>query len=262
MDIHSTAIISPDADLGDNIKIGPFSIIEENVVIGDDCELAANAQVRKGSKIGRDCYIGSGALIGADPHFVGFDRKICSGVEIGNHNEIREYVTIHRSIYEGKSTRIGAHNFLMNGAHVGHDCEVGDQNVMANNSLLGGHVQMGNYCFLGGSAAFHQFVRIGDYVMAQGKAGMSTDVPPYIIAAAGINRIAGLNIIGLRRAGFNAATRKEIKEAFAMVYQQNMSREEMLKATEQKEWSDPAKMFFDFFRGESKKGICLRLRNS
>jgi len=260
MEIHSTAIVSSDAVLGENIKVGPFSIIEEGVIIGDNCELAANAQVRRGSKIGNDCYIGSGALVGADPHFVGFDREILSGVVIGDHNEIREYVTIHRSIHEAGATRLGSHNFLMNGAHIGHDCEVGDHNTLANNTLLGGHVLMGSRCFLGGGSAFHQFVRIGDYVMAQGLAAMTKDTPPYVIAA-GFNRIGGLNVIGLRRGGFDSAARKEIKEAFATVYQQKLNRKDFLEVAGKRDWGDAANVFFDFIRQESERCVCLRLRN-
>ena len=261
MNIHPTAIISDKAELGENLQVGPYSIIEEGTRIGNNCEIAAQAQLRSGTVIGNDCYIGSGAVISADPQFVGFDREISSGVEMGDANLIREYVTMHRSIREGGCTRIGSHNYFMNGAHLGHDCEVGDHNILANNVLLGGHVTMGSHCFLGGASVFHQFVRIGDYVMAQGMAGMSTDTPPFAIAA-GVNGIAGINVIGLRRSGFSAAARKEIKEAFGMIYQKKMPTKEVVTHSKQRDWGDGAQIFFDFIEEESKKGLCLRLRRS
>jgi len=260
-DIHPTAIISSDAVLGKGVRVGPFCIIEEGVRLGNNCELAASAQVRRGSKVGNDCYIGSGALIGADPHYLGFDRDITSGVEVGHHNTIREYVTIHRSISEGGVTRLGSDGFLMNGAHIGHDCELGDHNVIANNCLLGGHVRVGSHCFLGGSGVFHQFIRIGDYVMAQGMVGMSHDIPPYVIAAE-INRIAGINVVGLRRGGFDSETRKEIKELFGLVYRKNLSPDELIGQTKNRTWSSPARKFIDFFEEKSKKGVCLRMRSA
>ena len=173
-DIHPTAIVAETAQLGEGVQIGPFAIIEEGAQIGDGTEF----QVRAHSIVGTDCFIGSGTLIGAEPHYIGFDRKTKSWVRVGDNNIIREYVMLHRSIEEDGKTILGDDNFLINGTHFGHDCIVGNSNVFANNVLLGGHVEMGNNCFLGGGSVYHQFVRIGDYVMAQGLAGTSKDVPP------------------------------------------------------------------------------------
>ncbi len=261
MYIHPTAIISDLATIGENFRAGPYSIVEEGVSIGDNCEIAAQGQVRRGSHIGNDCYIGSGAIISADPHYLGFDRELETGVVIGDRNTFREYVTVHRSIYESKSTQIGSDNFFMSGAHVGHDCQVGDHNVLANNVLLGGHVDLRNHCFLGGGAAFHQFVRIGDYVMAQGHAGMSHDVPPFTICA-GINGIAGLNSVGIRRAGFPAKDRKGIKEAFRRVYREHEGAKSVITLSKKESWGELAETFLSFLQEESKKGVCMRWRTS
>lgn len=258
--IHPTAIISPGASLGEDVSVGPYAIVEADTVIGARTRLDAHAQVRRGSVLGEDNRIGSGALIGADPQFHGFDPELLTGTRLGNGNVIREYVTIHRSIETNASTELGDGNFLMTGAHVGHDCIIGNQNTLANNVLLGGHVLLGNHCFLGGGAVFHQFVRIGDYVLAQGLAGVSLDIPPYTIAA-GINQVAGINAIGLRRAGFDASVRKEIKEAFRLLYRSGKSQPEVLEIASNTPHSPAAQAFFDFLSQKSKKGVCSKFGN-
>jgi len=260
MSIHPTAVVSPLATLGEEVVIGPYAIVDEDVIIGARTRLDAHAQVRRGSVVGEDNQIGSGAIIGADPQFHGFDSQSNTATRVGNKNVIREYVTIHRSIEEEGATLLGDENYLMTGAHLGHDCLVGSHNTLANNVLLGGHVELANHCFLGGGAVFHQFVRIGDYALAQGLAGMSLDVPPYTIAA-GINQIAGINAIGLKRAGFDGNTRKEIKEAFRLVYRTDRSIAEVLSDTCPESESPALRAFFDFLRKKSKKGICSKFGN-
>ncbi len=257
MSIHPTAIVSPDASLGEDVSIGPYAIVEEETVIGARTQLAAHAQVRRGSILGEDNIVGSGALIGADPQFHGFDPDLFTSTRIGNGNSIREYVTIHRSIESGEFTEMGNGNFLMTGSHVGHDCSIGDLNTLANNVLLGGHVRLGNHSFLGGGSVFHQFVRIGDFALAQGLAGMSLDVPPYVIAA-GINQIAGINAVGLRRAGFEVSERKEIKEAFRLLYRSGKSIAEVLRYVSDGHHCPAAQAFFDFLSEKSKKGVCSK----
>lgn len=261
MSIHPSAVIADSAEIGQNVMIGPFAVVEENTVIGEGSVLDAAAQVRKGSIVGKSCHIGSGALVGADPQFLGFDSTISSGVKMGDNNTLREYVTIHRSIHEGDSTILGNGNYLMTGAHLGHDCVIGNDNTMANNVLLAGHVTMGNNCFVGGGAVFHQFVRVADYVMVQGLGGFSLDLPPFVIGA-GVNYVAGINSVGLRRAGFDANARKDIKEAFRLVYRSGMGLKEALKEAENRDWADEAASFFDFFRQESKKGFCIRMEKA
>lgn len=257
MAIHPSAIVSPDARLGEDVEIGPYAIVEEGVQIGDGARIDAAAQVRRGSKVGKGCRIGSGAMIGADPQSIDFDLDTPSGAELGDDNIIREYVTIHRSTAENGMTVLGSGNYLMTGAHVGHDCRLGDGNTLANNALLGGHVTVGSHCFFGGGSVYHQFVRLGDYVMVQGLAGMSLDMPPYVIAA-GINYVSGINAIGLRRAGFGAAARKEIKEAFRNLYLTSKSVEDVLAEVEGAELLPETQAFYDFLREKSKKGVCIR----
>lgn len=260
MSLHPTALISDNADLGSNVTVGPYAIIEEGVVVGENCMIAAAAQLRRGTRIGKNNKIGSGSILSADPQSVTFDSTTESGVEIGDDNELREYVTIHRSTEEGNSSRIGNGNYLMTGAHLGHDSIIGDENVMANNVLLGGHVTVGNRCFFGGGSVYHQFVRIGDYVMVQGLAGMSLDMPPYVIAA-GVNSVAGINSVGLRRAGFDGHARKEIKEIFRQLYREGKTIPDLLSEIEGKEVIPEMELFFQFLRDPSKKGVCVRFGN-
>lgn len=260
MPIHPQALVSPDAEIGEQVEIGPFAVVESGTVIGDRCVIEAAAQIRRGTRLGADCFVGSGALLGSDPQFRGFDRRTPSGVLIGNGNVMREYVTVHRSIHEGGSTRIGEENYLMAGAHVGHDSLVGHRNTLANNVLLAGHVQLGDQCFLGGGSGFHQFVRIGDLVMTQGNSGFSQDLPPYVVAA-DINVVIGINSIGLRRAGFSQEDRNLIRDAFRDVYLRPTPLAEVLRAADTREELSPAlSRFYDFLRGNSKKGLCVRSR--
>lgn len=258
MSIHPQAIVSPNAQLGSGVKVGPYSIIEEGTEIGDDCVIEAGAQIRKGSIIGRGCVIGAGAVLGSDPQFRGFDSSISSGIILHSGNVLREYVTVHRSTQEGAFTVVGSDNYLMVGTHIGHDSVVGDGNTLGNNVLLGGHVSLGSHCFLGGGSAFHQFVRIGDYAMSQGHSGFSQDLPPYLIGA-DINVIVGINAVGLKRSGFSPAERTEIKAAFREIYHGTNTIESILNDAEKRSGQNPAiDRFFAFFRESSKKGVCTR----
>ncbi|MAS92424.1 MAG: acyl-[acyl-carrier-protein]--UDP-N-acetylglucosamine O-acyltransferase [Verrucomicrobiales bacterium] len=261
MSIHPSAVIADSAQIGENVSVGPFVVIEEEVIIGDGCVLDAAAQLRRGTTLGSENHIGSGAIIGADPQVIGFDSNINGGVKIGNKNVLREYVTIHRSTSDGEFTVLGSSNYLMTGTHFGHDCIVGDNNTMANNVLLAGHVLMGNNCFVGGASVFHQFVRVADYVMVQGLSGFSLDLPPYVMAA-GVNYVAGINSVGLRRAGFDGNARKEIKEAFRMVYRSGKGLKEALEEAGNREWTNEAGAFFDFLHQKSKKGFCIRMEKA
>ena len=258
MKAHPTALISPEAELADDVEVGPYTVIEGPVRIGAGTRVGSHVCLRGDVRIGPGCQVGSGSILGADPQSVGFDPAIQSGVEIGEGNIIREYVTIHRSLYEGQDTRIGRHNFLMTGAHLGHDVIMGDHNVVANNCLLAGHVEIGHRCFLGGGSAFHQFMRIGDYVIVRGQSAFGLDIPPFVTAA-GVNRISGLNVIGLRRGGFDRDARAEIKKAFDLLYRSGLNLTQALSEADSRDgWSDHARLFIDFFRVQGRRGFCLK----
>jgi len=258
MAIHPTAVVDSQAQLGADVSIGPYAIVESGVSIGDGCEISGHAQLLGTVELGEGCRVGPGAVVGALPQDLSFDRSQPSGVTIGAGCDLREHVTIHRSTLPGVVTTLGERNFLMVGAHVGHDSQVGDDNVIANHCLIGGHVEIGNGNFLGAGAGFHQFVRVGDRVMVQGLTACSLDFPPYVMAAER-NRVFGLNSVGLRRAGFSKEARAEVKEVYKLFFRSRLRLQEALGTARERTWGPEASRFLEFVGGESRKGICLRI---
>ena len=256
-EIHPTAIVSASAQLGERVRVGAYSIVEGDTVLGDDSEVFPHAQILSGCRIGDKCRIGHGAVIGGAPQALNFDTATPSYVEIGAGNICREHVTIHRSMTEGASTRVGDGNFLMVGSHVGHDVIMGDHNVIANAVLLAGHVELGSHTYLGGASVFHQFIRIGDYCMAQGNASISQDIPHYTIVSQ-LNVLAGLNVVGLRRAGFSPAERREVKALYRLVFAGEGNVSQGVAAASERQWGEKASRFLDFVSNPSKRGFCSR----
>ncbi|MEI7955016.1 MAG: acyl-ACP--UDP-N-acetylglucosamine O-acyltransferase [Verrucomicrobiota bacterium] len=257
MTIHPSALISPEAELADDVVVGPFAVIEGPVKLAAGVVIGGHAWVCGDTWLGEGTRIGWGSVIGADPQDLGFDPACRSGLRIGAGNQIREYVTIHRSSKEGGNTTLGDGNYLMTGVHLGHDSLVGDSNVIANNVMFGGHVHLGNRVFLGGGAGFHQFLHIGDLVMVQGNAVVSQDVPPYCVVY-GNNQLAGLNTVGLRRAGFDAAARAEIKKAYGLLFTSGLTLYKALEEAVAMDWSPAARCLLEAVAKPSRKGIITR----
>lgn len=253
--IHPAAIIAATAHLAPDVEAGPCAIIEDGVRIGPGCRIAAHAQVLRGVSMGAMNVVDRGAVIGGNPQSLSFDTSLASRVRIGDGNIFREHVTVHRSAVENGETIVGNHNYLMAGCHLGHDAVLGDQNVLANHVLVAGHVTIGSHCFLGGGSGFHQFIRIGDLAMVQGNSSFSRDIPPFCTGYL-FNRIEGLNVVGLRRAGFDNAARLELKRAWAAAY---LSAPGPVKgaaaALEHGQWSDAAQKFLRFLAFPGPKGI-------
>lgn len=257
--IHPTAIVHPEAQLGEGVEIGPYAVIEGPASIGPRCRIAAHAIITGHVTMGSDNQIGHGAILGADPQDNAFDPATESRVEIGSHNRIREYATLHRGTAAGSATRVGDHCFLMAGTHLGHNAVVGDRVIIANNSLLGGHVVVEDNVFIGGGCVFHQFVRLGRNSIIQGLSALSKDVPPFLIACRR-NRVAGLNSIGLRRSGLSRQQRGEIKEAFRLLYKSGLNTAQALEEARKREWGAEGSEFFQFVANAKKRGICDDLR--
>jgi UDP-N-acetylglucosamine acyltransferase len=249
--IHSTAIIDPTAQIGSEVEIGPYSIIGPNVIIGEKCVIQSHVVLEQAVKMGAGNFIGHGTVIGSAPQDASFDPKTRSGVEIGSGNVIREHCTIHRGTGEGSATTLGDRNFLLAGAHLGHDSKVGNGVVMANDSLLGGHAQIGDGAFLGGGSMFHQHVRVGRLAMAQGRTTRS--VPPFITAVA--NFAIGINSVGLRRAGLSPAERAEIKRAFKVLYRSGLNTKQALEKAAEMKFELPARELFDFVASPGTRGF-------
>jgi UDP-N-acetylglucosamine acyltransferase len=253
--IHPTAIVDPNAKVGADVEIGPFSIIGPHATIGDKTVLQSHVVVEGEVAIGRGNFIGHGAVIGAPPQDLSFLPERKTKVEIGNDNIIREYCTIHRGSPDGSATKIGDKNFLMAGAHIGHNCVIGNNVIIANNCLLAGHVRVDDGAFLGGGSTFHQFMHIGRLVMVQGSSAFGKDLPPFVIAAER-NYVFGLNIVGLRRAGLSVNDRDEIKEAFKLIYLSGLNTSQAIEKAATMSVGAPAREFLDFVASSNKRGIC------
>jgi UDP-N-acetylglucosamine acyltransferase len=253
--IHPTAIVDSSARIADDVEVGPFSVIGPQVVIGNKTIVQSHVVIEGKVEIGTGNFIGHGAIIGAPPQDVSFSPERKTKVEIGNNNVIREHCTIHRGTAEGSSTRIGDRNFLMAGAHIGHNCEIGNNVIIANNCLLAGFVQVDDGAFLGGGSTFHQFMHIGRLGMVQGSSAFGKDLPPFVIAAER-NSVFGVNVVGLRRAGFNAKDRDEIKAAFKLVYQSGLNIAQALEKAATMKFGVPGREFLDFVANAKKRGIC------
>jgi UDP-N-acetylglucosamine acyltransferase len=253
--VHRSAIVDLKAKVGAHVQIGPFSIIGPDVTIGEKTIVLSHVVIEGEVVIGRANFIGHGAIIGAPPQDVSFSVERKTKVAIGNDNVIREYCTIHRGSPDGSATKIGDRNFLMAGAHIGHNCVVGNDVVVANNCLLGGYVHVDDGAFLGGGSTFHQFMHIGRLVMVQGSSAFGKDLPPFVIAAER-NSVFGLNIVGMRRAGLSTKDRDEIKEAFKLVYLSGLNTSQALEKAETMTFGAPAREFLDFVATSEKRGIC------
>ena len=253
--IHPTAILDPAAQIAAGVEIGAFSIIGPQAMVDEGTIVQSHVVIEGEVAIGRRNFIGHGAIIGAPPQDVSFSPERNTKVEIGDHNIIREYCTIHRGSPEGSATKIGDKNFLMAGAHIGHNCVVGNNVIIANNCLLAGHVWVDDGAFLGGGSTFHQHMHIGRLVMVQGSSAFGKDLPPFVIAAER-NSVFGINVIGLKRAGFSVQDRDEIKAAFKLVYQSGLNIGQALEKAAMMKFGRPAREFLDFVVNAKKRGIC------
>jgi UDP-N-acetylglucosamine acyltransferase len=252
---HPTAVIHPNAEIADNVEIGPYAVIEGAARIGAGCVIQAHAVIGGHVVMGESNLIGYGAVIGGDPQDFAFQSEVASEVRIGNGNRIREYVTIHRGTTEGSATVVGDHCFLMAGAHLGHNVRLGNHGIIANNSMLGGYVQVEDRVFIGGGCVFHQFIRVGRLAICQGASAFSKDIPPFTMAAER-NGVAGLNVIGMRRAGIGSEERAEIKAAFTLLYRSGMNVNQAVAAAAERSWNEEAQGFWDFVRAVEKRGLC------
>lgn len=226
--IHATALVDPGVQLGQEVTIGPFCVIDADVIIGDRTRVDAHARIHRHSCIGADNQIHSYAFVGGDPQHLKY-RGEPTLLEIGDRNIVREYTTLHRGTVEGGGvTRIGSDCLLMAYVHVAHDCVVGDKVIMANAATLGGHVQVGSKAVLGGLCAVHQFARVGDYAFIGGQAGISLDVPPFMIATGTPAKLYGPNVIGLKRQGFSLESVVNIERAYKIIWRSAKKRQDAL----------------------------------
>ena len=226
--IHPTAIVSPEAELGQNVSVGPHAIIEAGTVIGDNTEIGYHVVIAKGARIGANCRIFSGAVISTEPQDLKFEDEE-TFVEIGENTTVREYATINRATTHSYYTKVGKNCLIMAYAHVAHDCLLGDNVVIANSVNMAGHVIIEDYVGIGGMTPIHQFVKIGAHAFIGGGIRIPKDVPPYILAMGTPVTFGGLNSVGLQRRGFSAETLKKLKNAYKIIYRENLTQKEAIE---------------------------------
>ena len=232
--IHPTAIIEEGAEIGAGVEIGAYSLIGPEVKIGSDCRIGPHVVITGCTRIGADNRIFQFASIGEEPQ----DKKYAgeaAGLEIGQGNTIREFVTINRGTADGGGiTRVGNHNWIMAYCHIAHDCQVGSNIVMANGATLAGHVIVGDHVIFAGYSGAHQFCRIGDHAFLGMYGGVSQDVPAYVMISGQPPKPRGINSEGLKRRGFSAEQIRNIREAYKLIYRAGKSRDEALTELEQR----------------------------
>lgn len=216
--IHPTALVSQKAQLGSGNHIGPFVVVHDDVVLGNNNVLHSGVIVHNGTRLGNHNQLFEHAVIGGLPQDTGFDPSTSSLVEIGDDNVLREAVIIHRASKPDQATRLGNHNYLMNGAHLGHDCRLGNHVIIAPYAALGGHVGVDDRAFISGGVMVHQFVRIGQLAMIGGNSKITQDALPYMITDGVPGRVRGLNVVGLKRSGFKTQELRMLKQAYQILF--------------------------------------------
>ena len=230
--IQPLSYIHPQAIIGKNVNIGPFTTISENVVIGEGTSIGPHVTILPGARIGKYCQIFSGAVIAAIPQdlkFKGEDTLVI----IGDYTTIREYVTISRGTVAGPNTIIGNHVLLMSYVHIAHDCIIQDYCILANSVQIAGHVEIGTHVKIGGIAALKQFVKVGNYAMIGGGSLVRKDVPPFVKVAREPIKYCGLNVIGLKRDGFTTKQLQTIQLIYKYIFQEELLLVQAIQQIEQ-----------------------------
>ena len=256
-DIHATAIIEDGADVGDNVIIGPYCSVGSDVSLGDGVRLSSHVVIAGRTSVGPNTHVYPFASIGHQPQDLKYKGEP-SRLEIGANNIIREYVTMNPGTEGGGMlTRVGNNCLFMVSAHVAHDSDIGNHVIFANNATVGGHVIVEDYAILGGLSAVHQFVRIGRHAMVGGMSGVEQDVIPYGSVIGNRARLAGLNIVGLRRRGFSRGDIANLRKAYRLMFAEEGSMVERLSDVSEMYKENEAVMdIVEFIRSESSRAIC------
>jgi UDP-N-acetylglucosamine acyltransferase len=256
--IDPRAVVSPEAKLGDDVTVGPFAVIEAGVVVGSGTRIWANAYLCTGTTLGRDNAVHMGAVLGHEPQDLAY-RGAPTTLEIGDRNVFREGSQVHRGTAAGSRTVVGSDCFVMTNAHVAHNCEIEDGVILATGAVLGGHVRVGSRAFVSGNCVAHQHSRIGRLALLQGGTRVSRDVPPFVIAT-DLNRIRGLNLVGLRRAGLDAnaigALRRLYRALFLRRQNLKLARERLLEEEASRGGLSAESAELLAFIDASTRGIC------
>jgi UDP-N-acetylglucosamine acyltransferase len=255
MAIDPSARIAPEVELAPDVSVGPGVIIDGPSRIGAGCRLLAHAYIGPYTTMGEDNLIGFGAVIGYDPQDYAFTGGE-SYTLIGHHNLIREYVTIHRGTKPGSATRVGNHNFLMALSHMAHNSSLGDHVVLVNGALVGGYVEVADRAFISANCLLHQFIRVGTLVMMRGGARASRDLPPFCNID-DTHTVKGLNLVGLRRAGFSREQIAPLRQAVRILFGTRMNLKLALERVEAEVPLTPEVAHLLEFIRSSKRGVAL-----
>ncbi|MEW4528302.1 acyl-ACP--UDP-N-acetylglucosamine O-acyltransferase [Maioricimonas sp. JC845] len=253
MPIHPSAIIDAAAEIDPTVTIGPHAVIDGPVRIGPHCRIAPSVVIMGHTTIGAECEIHAHAVIGDTPQDHAYEDGLSYCV-IGNGCVLREGVTVHRGTADGSSTVIGDDCLLMTNSHVGHNCQVGDHATLISGALLGGHVTVGPRAVISGNAAVHQFVRIGELAMISGLGKIVKDVPPFFMTDRD-GAIVGVNRIGLLRAGLSSDERREINNAFRLIYRSPGGREAMIQRLDESLTTEAGRRLLAFMTEDSPRGV-------
>jgi UDP-N-acetylglucosamine acyltransferase len=255
MPIDPSAQIAADVELASDVSVGPGVIIDGPSRIGAGTRILAHAYIGPYTTIGRNNVIGFGAIIGHDPQDYAFNGAESYTV-IGDDNLIREYVTIHRGTAPGSVTRLGNHNFLMVSSHMGHNSSLGNHVILANGAMLGGHVAVADRAFISGNCVLHQYIRVGALVMMRGGSRASRDLPPFCNID-DTHVVKGLNLVGLRRAGFTPQQIRPLHQAVRLLFGRRTNLAQALKRVEAEVPLTAEVTHLLEFIKESKRGVAF-----
>jgi UDP-N-acetylglucosamine acyltransferase len=251
--IHPTAIIHAQAKLDSTVEVGPHAVIDAAVELGPGCVVGPNVYLTGNTKIGARNHFHAGCVIGDAPQDLKYRGEPTSLI-IGDGNVFREHVTVNRATTMEHATEVGSECYIMAGAHIGHNSVVGSHVIMANSCMLGGHATVQDRAFISGACLVHQFCRVGTLAIMQGGAAISKDVPPFTVAR-GYNGICGLNVVGLRRAGYTVAERLELKQLYHALFRGETNLSEAAAAAREKFSSHAAQVMLEFIAA-AKRGVC------
>jgi UDP-N-acetylglucosamine acyltransferase len=251
--VHPTAILSPEVEVGERAQIAPYVIVEGPVKIGRGCIIRPHAHLIGPLALGCDNQVFTGAVLGERPQHLKYQGE-ATRLEIGDHNTFREGVTVHRGTTQAWVTRIGSHNYFMANSHVAHDCTIGNHCILANGALLGGHCSVGDNVILSGNCAVHQFIKVGRLALLSGCSMTTKDIPPFMMQQ-GINNVVGVNVVGMRRAGISADGINAVRRAFRILFTEGLVIPAAVARIEQQLGTAPPVQELIAFIRQSTRGI-------
>ena len=252
--VAATARVHPDAAIGARTRIGEFCVIESDVAVGADCLLEPYVYIKRWTTMGDRNEISAGTVLGTDPLDKNFSGER-SYLRMGDENKIREHYTISRGTAPESATEIGNRNYIMTSGHIAHNCRLGDDIVVASCALLAGYVEVEDQAFISGGVVVHQFSKIGRLAMIGGNTRINSDVPPFFLYAGYNVEAKGLNVVGLKRAGYKASDVSALKKAYQILYRSGLKLDEALARIEAEIATPEARHLVEFIR-RSERGIC------